>query len=253
MKLLQNSILLIEKEDNIENCKNYIVQNNLDEFSYCIDYNPDLILKTIRSGFLPMSANIILYPDNEVTVFTPKLHDVRCIANPENIKIPKTVLKEAKKYSVSINHNFKDVIDKCIEIHGDAWLTPKLVDIFNALHLERYSLDVKFVSCEVWCDETIIAGEIGYCLGAVYTSLSGFYEKSGSGSVQLHALAKILCILNFKTWDLGMSLPYKLGLGGIEYARMNWIPYITSLYKEKSSTNIEDNKNFGNAFLLLEK
>ena len=72
----------------------------------------------------------------------------------------------------------------------------------------------RVVSVELWSSETgkLAAGELGVLVGAVYTSLTGFFDKSrysGAGKVQLAALADLLRNCGVQVWNLGMDLDYK--------------------------------------------
>ena len=73
---------------------------------------------------------------------------------------------------------------------------------------------MRFLSIELWHSETgdLVAGEIGYTCGSVYSSCTGFSIKDkypGAGCVQLAALGAWLAKRGFKVWDLGMELDYK--------------------------------------------
>lgn len=78
------------------------------------------------------------------------------------------------------------------------------------------------ISVEVWdCDGNLVAGELGYCVGNCYTSQTGrerimiiftigFYKVSGTGTIQLCGLGKLLAKEGFQVWDFGMELGYKV-------------------------------------------
>ncbi len=74
------------------------------------------------------------------------------------------------------------------------------------------------------CDFSVYynLGEIGYAVGSIYTSLSGAYNTSGTGTIQLCCTGKILEEMGFKYWDFEMSHPYKLALGAKEIPRLEW-------------------------------
>ncbi|CAD7945721.1 unnamed protein product [Amoebophrya sp. A25] len=80
--------------------------------------------------------------------------------------------------------------------------------------------------------EVLVAGEIGYTTGGIYTSCTGFYDTkySGAGSAQLLLLGQLLAERGYQIWDLGMSMRYKEEvLGASEVSRTEWLRHVTAL------------------------
>jgi Leu/Phe-tRNA-protein transferase len=71
--------------------------------------------------------------------------------------------------------------------------------------------------------KVLVAGELGYTVGAVYTSLTGFARESGAGSVQLAALGRWLQQSKFRLWDLGMEMEYKADMGAVLVPRHRFV------------------------------
>jgi Leu/Phe-tRNA-protein transferase len=69
----------------------------------------------------------------------------------------------------------------------------------------------------------LVAGELGFAVGATYTSLTGFTDESGAGSVQLAALGRWLLSRGYQLWDLGMEMKYKIDLGAALVPRHRFV------------------------------
>jgi len=81
-----------------------------------------------------------------------------------------------------------------------------------------------------WNDWVLVAGDLGYTVGTIYVSLSGFSNRaySSAGSVQLAALGGLLQHCGIELWDLGMTMKYKEDLGGRTIPRLE----LVEVYKQ---------------------
>jgi len=192
------------------------------------EHSPPLIAKAAWHGFLPMfskAENLLLL----------KMHTERTLVAPGSIHVGRQSRKRAAQFRTSVNEAFDEVV-KMIEKHtytstpGDSWLTPQLSELYKTVNQlpERVRRGVRFYSFELWHKDSgkLAAGEIGYTVGAIYSSCTGFALKEefpGSGTLQLCALGKLLQQSGFQLWDLGMEMDYKRSLGGTLYPRASWI------------------------------
>lgn len=109
------------------------------------------------------------------------------------------------------------------------------------------SCPVRIYSIEVWNVETraLAGGELGYSVGNVYTSLTGFCRENSAGSVQLAALGQLLIQQGFSLWDLGMEMDYKRSLGCHLMSRQAFVAHIQAVRHAKGHLRlpVEENRN----------
>ncbi|EED95565.1 predicted protein, partial [Thalassiosira pseudonana CCMP1335] len=134
--------------------------------------------------------------------------------------VARTTRKKSKRYELSINTSFDGVIAACHEQHGVNWLYPNIVKAFRTIHQasnahSTTTTPLRLYSIELWNTETgtLAAGELGYSVGSIYTSLTGFSSENHAGSIQLAVLKKLLVQCGFDYWDLGGGMEYKFRYG----------------------------------------
>lgn len=193
---------------------------------------PAVIAIAVWHGYLPMAA---------MGHLLPKIHKSRCVLVPGAVHIGKKVRRKAKGFHLTINTAWAEVVQHVqaftyTAFKGDCWLSDELARAYEAVSRvgnEWRRGSIAFHSVELWHTEsgTLVAGEVGYTCGSVY-SCTGFTIKDqypGAGSVQLVALGLWLARCGFELWDLGMELDYKLMLGGQSVPRAEWARQIRTL------------------------
>ncbi len=103
---------------------------------------------------------------------------------------------------------------------GQSWLHPEYMELMRALARDpKEDFRLWGVELRLGADGLLVAGELGYCVGRTYTSLTGFHDREKRdwkdlGKVQLHLLAALLQERGYAFWNLGQPyMQYKLDLG----------------------------------------
>ncbi len=210
--------------------------NNIDEFFKKFNTTEFVKMPSLTTeeadrllfeGFLPMG-------DDWSNKFYIKLHFFRAFIYPVIVKPGKTVIRNSKKYRLSIDYDFEKVYNGINEqFHGICWFTKELYEVIKPLISNNNSL-TSFHSIEIWNkNNEIVAGDIGVVSGSRYLSMTGYYSESGAGTVLLYSLGKLLNRLGFEVWDLGMLLPYKEDLGAQEFDREDFLKIIRETRNKK--------------------
>lgn len=206
------------------------------DFCHTNSYHPQLLVQIMAEGFLPIATRGALLP---------KLHSKRSVIplSAGGFHSHKSTRKKCKKFQLTVNQNFDGVVRGCRRQHASCWLYPELVTSFQTLYertrqgkpLEAKLMDgttcpVRFYSIEVWnLEGHFVAGELGYTVGSVYTSLTGFSAQDSAGSVQLAVLGFLLVQNGFTLWDLGMDMDYKQDMGSKLMKRRDFVSHVQAV------------------------
>jgi len=217
---------------------------------------PQLIAMLIWHGFLPMGG---------LGMLLPKIHLVRCVMEPQDVHIGRKVKRRAKGFHLTVDAAWSLVVGNIQRLTytatpGDCWLTDELAHAYEQVGDRAGKWrrgGVIFHSVELWhtASGELVAGEVGYTCGRVYSSCTGFTRKEefpGTGSVQLGALGRWLERCGFAIWDLGMEMDYKREIGGRLVPRVEWARQIRQHRHQEAILASPENGN-GDAFALISR
>ncbi|MGK5094165.1 hypothetical protein WDW89_19390 [Deltaproteobacteria bacterium TL4] len=210
------TIYLINNEQQLQRVP-ALLEGSGEEFCFSYSFDPDFVAAIGYHGYLPMAMS-----QEDQHLLLIKLHQQRCVLQFDKLHISRTVKKRSRQYDFSVDQAFEQCIEQIIVQHHNNWLHPPLVQtLVELFHHHQYP--IKTHSFELWSENRLVAGEIGFVAGACYTSLSGFYCQNSAGSIQLCASGALLQKSGFAFWDLGMELPYKLTLGAVSVPRHQFL------------------------------
>jgi Leu/Phe-tRNA-protein transferase len=219
------------------------------EFCFALNFDPAFIAALMGAGFLVMSARLEDQPESSGEsryLLLPKLHLTRSVLFFPAIRETKTVRRLRKRYELRFDADFDRILNRCVEVHGDDWLTPPLLESIRLIRERSLRfvlpgksaagscLPIRPVSFGVYRDGELAAGEFGIIAGRVYTSYSGYRDEDSAGTVQLILTGHYLREAGFAFWDLGMPLPYKDRLGALNVAS----PQFVELFRRAASQGL---------------
>lgn len=214
---------------------NYIYSNMKENYYWSDDFSNEFYIEAAKCGFITTSMH---YQGDFVLL--PEIQFEYALLDFEDIIIPKKVKKllREENYEFTINEKFDEVCERIKTYHPDSWLKDEYLNIINNIRMDS-SLNKNFNLFSVELSEKrtnyLISGEIGYKIGNIYTSLTGFTTKEKKynnwGKLQLVLLNSHLKEKGYNFWNLGHpQLQYKLDLGAKIYSREE---FLKRWYKEK--------------------
>jgi Leu/Phe-tRNA-protein transferase len=213
LRYTEDGFLVILRQDDPAMIVNAMLDTGYnEEFCLSLDFSPGFIARLMEAGFLVMSSETGFSPQY---VLLPKLHLVRSALFFENLHVKKSVKRYLDKYELRYDADFDSIVDRCLEVHGEDWLTPPLIAALRNIRRNRMYKAYP-VSFALYRNGKLAAGEFGVKVGRVYTSYSGYYDESNAGTVQLILAARFLQEHGFAFFDLGMPMDYKTDLGAVD-------------------------------------
>jgi Leu/Phe-tRNA-protein transferase len=183
------------------------------------DFSARYYLSQAKAGFIAVTEQ---FEGRELLI--PEIQYSYALLDFDDLHISKKVRRviSQRGLNIEISRNLDEVFEGINREHKQSWLTPNYL---NTLYQTTFLFDeFDVISVMIRDNGRVIAGEIGYSIGATYTSLSGFSSKEriyrNYGTAQLVLLGRYLQQEGFAFWNLGQPyMDYKLALGAKIYSR----------------------------------
>ncbi len=187
------------------------------------DWSAETYLELARAGFIAIRV-----PYANGGLLWLRIHGSYAVLDWENLRAGRTLRRWMKSnacrdqgFTLSIQHDLDAIINGISRAQGLLnWMTDEYVQLMRELFGSKAHSDFQLITVGlVTKNGTLAAGEIGYRIGQVYTSLSGFFERNNprfnhAGNYQLYLLAQHLRDAGFAFWNLGYPhMQYKVDLG----------------------------------------
>ena len=262
----QSGLMDITKSDLLSEIVMKNVYANLkSDYYWSNDWSIEMYTLQACRGFIAVAH---IYGSQELLL--PQIQKSYCVLQFKNLlannkRIIKKLRKSKRRLHLRVNHSFDCVVDSIHTSHeSKSWLSPMYRHLAKQLFRKgRMEIDVgpdgkivtfQMCSIELYCDEDLVAGEIGYSTGSVFTSLTGFikrleeYENLSIGLIQVLSLGRLLERTNFSFLNLGQPpqgshMLYKAQIGGKEISRdaflLEWNLGLHAEYPDTSFFNFE--------------
>ncbi len=232
----------IKRGFDLSKLKEYIINKDY-PFCFSLDFSPEWISEICYNGYLPMAENLKSYFfdfDERCVILLIKYHERRAVLDLNKQIVHSSTKRYAKNLKLTIDKDYWGCVRGIWENHGENWLYEELATAFEKLY-KNDSYKARVHSVELWdtVSGELVAGEIGYRVGGLYTSLSGFKKRKGAGSVQLSILGRLLKGCGIDYWDLGMVMSYKLDMGADILDRDHFFEIVKKYRDNKSDISCD--------------
>jgi leucyl/phenylalanyl-tRNA--protein transferase len=158
--------------------------------------------------------------------------DPRGILPLDNFYCSKSLKKLARnrKYKITINTDFDQVIDICATIprnDSGTWITEEMIQAYKNLHQLGHAHSI-----EVWDQEVLIGGLYGIIVGKVFCGESMFHKAANASKLAMLSLVELLKSHGAEFIDCQMQNPHLASLGCIEVSRSQFLSMLTEQCKQ---------------------
>ncbi|KAG8463975.1 hypothetical protein KFE25_000143 [Diacronema lutheri] len=179
-------------------------------------WRPDFYTALAYCGFISVSQAVPTRSGGEpIPLLIPEIQRSYGILRFDDLHIERNVRKRAGRYVLRFDTMFDNVLAALCAYHDNCWLLPEYCTLLRTLHacgpvdigLSTAGAQLRVHSVELIDRATgrLVAGELGYAIGSVFTSLTGFTGEGqpSVGKIQLVGLACVLRAAGCQLWNLG--------------------------------------------------
>ena len=183
------------------------------------DLSSKRVLLAYQSGIFPW------YEANQPLLWWAP--NPRFVLYPSKLKVSKSSkrLLKSKKFEVSVNRNFKDVILACAKVkrqsQSGTWITDKMIDVYCELHQMGFAKSV-----EVWLDNKLVGGLYGVQFNEdVFCGESMFSYVSNASKI---GFISFIQMSKFKLIDCQVHSSHLESLGAEKINRSDFMQHLSS-------------------------
>jgi hypothetical protein len=111
--------------------------------------------------------------------------------------------------------------------------------IITAVRRKKYAGDPGELVAQELSEGDLVAGEVGFLVGDIYSSASGAYCINGGGALQLCVTGLCMQAAGCRIWDLGMMMEYKKVLNCVGVPRMKWLKLVAAR-RSRANADIQE-------------
>ena len=139
--------------------------------------------------------------------------DPRCVLEPNDLKISRSLRKRIRKneYRISYNQAFTEVLEGCAASRkgvNETWITSDIKLAYITLHQQGYAHSV-----ECWHEGKLVGGLYGVAIGKVFFGESMFSRRTDASKVALVHLTQQLLKKEFRLIDCQVHSSHLQTLG----------------------------------------
>ena len=175
------------------------------------------LINAYRSGIFPWYS-----PGEPILWWSP---DPRMVIYPGEVRISKSmkrILNKKDKYTVTLNQDFKSVIENCKDINranqDGTWIDEEMMEAYINLHNSGNAHSI-----EVWQKEELVGGLYGVSVGKVFSGESMFSKVGNASKISLILLCNFLSNHNYMVLDCQMETEHLRSMGGVSISRKEYL------------------------------
>jgi leucyl/phenylalanyl-tRNA--protein transferase len=181
------------------------------------DLSPERVLYAYQNGIFPWYES-----DQPILWWAP---DPRFVLYPHKLKVSKSTkqMMRNQSFEITINRNFKDVIEACANVKRNAqsgtWITDEMIQTYCDLHQRGIAKSV-----EVWQNKKLVGGLYGVELNdTIFCGESMFSYVSNASKIGFITFVQNS---NYKLIDCQLHTNHLESLGAEPISRLEFMNYL---------------------------
>ena len=207
------------------------IQSSAECYYWSLDWSADFYIQLAQQGFISISTDIPAQVSGSwmnLQVLAPEMQEAYAVLDWVDLHASRSMrrwMKSARCQDLGLQletpGDLDAILDGIARMFPDInWLEGHYVELIRQLATQGPWDNFELIPVTLVDNHgRVVAGEVGYRIGSVYTSLSGFFDRSESGlsntgKLQIYRLGEYLRDQGYAFWNLGHPyMQYKHDLG----------------------------------------